>query len=379
MLPRKPAVVASALSRSARRTSAGPRGSLPLTGIAYSPPMSLEAFTGVGVIAFWVVLVLRLPGVLRQREFRNMYFAVVALGLSVTLYYPPVAQYLAALFGSARPCNIGMNLWGVLTCAAVLVLVARELFSRAVIFVYAVSAVVMAAIAVMGQSISSSSVGCATNLDLPWWDPYWWVLCLMWIIATAAGVVLCVKCIRIASSIPVLAVSMVCFLVGFASSTVFWSGIFVYLLFRPTWVLMGLPVVLAVHIWSYVLGLAIGLGWSVAERAKAYGRMRRRMWLLKRLDTLADGQNATKHETYGGLWRDFWRNQGLGLYRTEVQILDAVSILGDGHSVAGHRVAELAHSPEGLAESGQTDFDKLERIVRAMNEEANSGDTVQER
>lgn len=341
--------------------------------------MSLEAFTGVGVIAFWVVLVLRLPGVLRQREFRNMYFAVVALGLSVTLYYPPVAQYLAALFGSARPCNIGMNLWGVLTCAAVLVLVVRELFSRAVIFVYALSAAVMAAIAVMGQSISSRSVGCATNLDLPWWDPYWWVLCSMWIIATAAGVVLCAKCIRIASSIPVLAVSMVFFLIGFASSTVFWSGIFVYLLFRPTWVLMGLPVMLAIHIWSYVLGLAIGLGWSVTERSKAFGSMRRRMWLLKRLDSLADGQNATKHETYGGLWRDFWRNQRLGLYRTEVQILDAVSILGDGHSVAGRRVAELAHSPEGLAESGQSDFDKLERIVRAMNEEANSGDTVQER
>ncbi|WP_131823270.1 hypothetical protein [Mycobacteroides chelonae] len=341
--------------------------------------MSLEALTGLGVVAFWVVLLLRLPGVLRQREFRNMYFAVVALGLSVTLYYPPVAQYLAELFGSPRPCNIGMNLWGILTCGAVLILVARELRPRAAKFVYLFSAAVMALIAVLGQTASSHSVGCATNLDLPWWDPYWWVICTMWITATASGVVLCAKCIKIASGIPILAVSMVCFLVGFASSALFWSIIFAYLLFRPTEVLSLLPVVLSIHIWSYVLGLAIGLAWSVNERWKAFGTMRRRMWLLKKLDTFADGDNTGKQGTYRGLWRDFWQNQRLGLYRTEVQILDAVSVIGDGESADGRRVAELAHSPDGLAESGQTDFDKLERIVRAMNEEAKSNGSVQNR
>lgn len=309
-----------------------------------------------------------------------MYFAVVALGLSVTLYYPPVAQYLATLFGSARPCNIGMNLWGILTCGAVLILVARELRPRAAKFVYVFSAAVMALIAVMGASVSHDSVGCATNLDLPWWDPYWWVICAMWIVATSSGVVLCAKCIKIASGIPVLAVSMVCFLVGFASSALFWSGIFAYLLFRPTEVLSWLPVILAIHIWSYVLGLAIGLAWSVTQRWKAFRKMRRRMWLLKQLDNFADGQGAGKHDTtYGGLWRDFWRNQSLGLYRTEVQILDAVSVIGDGESAEGRRVAELAHSPVGLAESGQTDFDKLEHIVRELNKEANSGGTVQDR
>lgn len=341
--------------------------------------MSLEALTGVGVVAFWVVLLLRLPGVLRQREFRNMYFAVVALGLSVTLYYPPVAQYLATLFGSARPCNIGMNLWGILTCGAVLILVTRELRPRATKFVYVFSAAVMIVIAVLGQSASSHSVGCATNLNLPWWDPYWWVICGMWIVATSSGVVLCAKSFKIAAGIPVLAVSMVCFLIGFASSAVFWAGIFAYLLFRPTWVLMCLPVVLSIHIWSYVLGLAIGLAWSVTQRWRALGTMRRRMWLLKRLDELADGQPTARDETYGGLWRDFWRNQSLGLYRTEVQILDAVSVIGDGESAHGRQVAELAHAPEGLDESGRTDFDKLERIVRVIDEEANAGGSVQNR
>lgn len=60
-------------------------------------PMSLEVLTGTGVVAFEVVLLLRLPGVFRRRGFRKICFAVVALGLSVTLRYPPVAQYLPTL------------------------------------------------------------------------------------------------------------------------------------------------------------------------------------------------------------------------------------------------------------------------------------------
>lgn len=343
--------------------------------------MSLEAMTGVGVVAFWVLLLLRLPEVLRQREFRNMYFSVVALGLSVTLYYPPVALYLAELFGSSRPCNVGMNIWGMLTCGAVLVLVARELAPRAVSCVYVGAAAVMGAIAVMAQTVSQGSVGCATVLTLPWWDPYWWVICLIWIFATTAGVVLCAKCIKVAAGIPALTVSMVCFLIGFASSAVFWAGIFAYLLMRPMWVLSWLPVVLCIHIWSYTLGLAIGVGSSVVGRLKVLGTMRRRMWLLRHLDAMAAGADSPGHQrdVYRGLWRDFAQNQRLGLYRAQVQILDAVSVLDDEGSPAGARVAALTHSPEGLDASGEIDFDKLERYVRELNQEAKSDGSVRDR
>ncbi|TEA09191.1 hypothetical protein [Mycobacteroides salmoniphilum] len=341
--------------------------------------MSLEAMTGAGVVAFWVMLLLRLPGVLRQREFRNMYFSVVTLGLSVTLYYPPVALYLAELFGSARPCNVGMNIWGMLTCGAVLVLVARELLPKAVVYVYVLAAAVMVVIAVMAQTVSQTSVGCATALALPWWDPYWWVICAMWIFATSAGGVLCAKCIKVAAGIPALTVSMVCFLIGFASSAVFWAGIFVYLLARPTWVLTWLPVILCVHIWSYTLGLAIGVGSSLVGWMKTLGTMRGRMWLLRHLDALAAGAGAVGYErdVYRALWRDFAQNQRLGVYRAEVQILDAVSVLGDAGSPTGARLAALTHSPEGLDASGEIDFDKLERYVRELNQEAKSDGSVQ--
>ncbi|MFA4085200.1 hypothetical protein ONA92_26260 [Mycobacteroides salmoniphilum] len=341
--------------------------------------MSLEAMTGVGIVAFWVLLLLRLPEVLRQREFRNMYFSVVALGLSVTLYYPPVAVFLAGLFGSTRPCNVGMNIWGMLTCGAVLVLVARELAPRAVVYVYAAAATAIGIIAVMAQTVSQGSVGCATVLTLPWWDPYWWVICLVWIFATTAGVVLCAKCIKVASGIPALTVSMVCFLVGFASSAVFWAGIFAYLLMRPTWVLTWLPVVLCIHIWAYTLGLAIGVGSSVVERLKVLGIMRRRMWLLRHLDAMAADSRGAERDVYRGLWRDFAQNQRLGLYRAQVQILDAVSVLDDGGSPIGARVAALTHSTEGLDAAGEIDFDKLERDVRELNQEAKSDGSVRDR
>lgn len=335
----------------------------------------VENLTGLGVVAFWAVLVLRLPEVLRQREFRSMYFSVVALGLSVTLYYRPIAEFLAELFGSARPCNIGMNLWGILTSGVVATLVARELWPRAVKLVYGLTAAALAVAAVIGQTVSQGSIGCATALDLPWWDPYWWLLCAVWVSSMACAVLLCVRSIGAAAGIPALAATMACFLVGFASSLLFWVGIFSFLLWRPPWVLSALPIVLLSHVWFHTLGLFIGVVTSVSSWTSAALVMRRRLGLLRRLEHFEHTPHASASALHSGLWRDFMRSPRLGVYRAQVQILDSLALLGDQvladdqpGSVAVAGIVEYAKSAEHAGAQDQVLFDKLDTYVRELNE-----------
>lgn len=336
----------------------------------------VENLTGLGVAAFWVVLLLRLPEVLRQKEFRSMYFSVVALGLSVTLYYRPLAEFLAELFGSARPCNIGMNLWGILTSGVVAALVARELWPRAVKLVYGLTAAALVVVAVIGQTVSQGSIGCATALDLPWWDPYWWLLCAAWISAMACAVLLCVRSIRAAAGIAALTATMICFLIGFASSLLFWIGIFSFLLWRPPWVLIALPIVLLFHIWFHTFGLFIGVAASAGGWAGAAMVMRRRLGLLRRLEHFEHSPQASASVLRAGLWRDFMRSPRLGVYRAEVQILDSLALLGDQVMAGGHagsdaaaRIVQYSKSAECAGPQGGVLFDKLETYVRELNEE----------
>ncbi|MFV8239089.1 hypothetical protein [Mycobacteroides chelonae] len=338
--------------------------------------MMVENLTGLGVVAFWVVLLLRLPEVLRQKEFRSMYFSVVALGLSVTLYYRPIAVFLAELFGSARPCNIGMNLWGILTSGVVAALVARELWPRAVKVVYGLTAAGLVVVAVIGQTVSQGSIGCATALDLPWWDPYWWLLCGAWISAMACAVLLCVRSIRAAAGMPALTATMVCFLIGFASSLLFWIGIFSFLVLRPPWVLSALPIVLLFHVWFHTLGLFIGVVTSAGSWVNSALAMRRRLRLLRRLEHFEHTSQTSRRALHAGLWRDFVRSPRLGVYRAEVQILDSLALMGDQVLAAGQAgsaaaagIVEYAKSAECADAEGGILFDKLETFVRELNEE----------
>ncbi len=339
--------------------------------------MLIADLTGVGVAAFWVVLLIRLPEMLRQKEFRSMYFSVVTLGLSVTLYYQPIALLLAELFGSAKPCNIGMNLWGVLTSGVVAALVARELRPDAVKLVYGLTAAGLAVIAVMGQTVSHGSIGCATNLNLPWWDVYWWVLCTAWASSMAWAVFLCVKSIQAASRIPALTATMYCFLIGFASSLLFWVGIWGFLVFRPAWVLAALPIVLLFHIWFHTVGLSIGVAAAAVGRFKKLRSMHQRLWLLAHLEKLEQNPSAGAVSMHAGLWKDFARNTRLGLYRAEVQILDSLAVLEDQIAVAvgespssskAAAIVEFYHSTEGRGMQGAVVFDTLAHLVRELNE-----------
>lgn len=348
--------------------------------------MLVENLTGIGVVAFWVVLLIRLPEMLRQKDFRNMYFSVVALGLSVTLYYRPIALFLADLFGSARPCNIGMNLWGVLTSGVVAALVARELWPRAVKAMYGLTAAGLILIAVMGQTVSQGSIGCATSLDLPWWDPYWWVLCGVWISSMTCAVLLCIKSIQASSGIPALTATMYCFLIGFGSSLLFWIGILVFLVFRPSWVLAALPIVLLLHLWFHTAGLFIGAVSSLAASAGKLRTMRRRLWLLSCLERLEQNPANGGPQPRLELWGDFARNPRLGVYRAEVQILDSLAILGDqvaaGTLPAGGpaaTVVEYYQSPNCLGAHGEVVFDTLEQRVRELNEENRIRGNLQDR
>lgn len=353
--------------------------------------MLIENLTGVGVVAFWVVLLIRLPEMLRQREFRNMYFSVVALGLSVTLYYQPIALFLADLFGSARPCNIGMNLWGVLTSGVVAALVARELWPRAVRVVYGLTAVGLLVVAVMGQTISQGSIGCATSLNLPWWDPYWWVLCTVWIASMSCAVLLCARSIQAASGLPALTATMYCFLIGFASSLLFWVGILGFLVFRPIWVLTALPIVLLFHIWFHTAGLFIGVVSAAAAALQKLRSMRRRLWLLRHLELLERrSTEAPVAPVHTGLWADFARNPRLGLYRAEVQILDSLAILGDQVQTVSPPtgtptdrmaadIVEYYQSPQCQGPDGAVVFDRLEQRVRELNEENGIRENLQDR
>lgn len=340
--------------------------------------MLVENLTGLGLASFWVALALRLPEVVRQREFRNMYFSVVALGLSVTLYYRPIALFLAELFGSARPCNLGMNLWGILTSGVVAALVARELKPRALKVVYRLSGLAFVSIALMGLSVSQGSTGCATNLDLPWWDPYWWLICAAWIGSMSCAVLLCARNIQTAAGSQVLTAAMLFFLIGFGSILVFWLGIFGFLTFRPTWVLAALPVVLLCHVWSHTIGLLIGVAASAVSWIRLAVTMGRRLWLLERLQRyeLLSGIPVSA-PARSGLWRDFLGNARLGLYRAEVQILDSLALLGDQRFVGrlasddpAGVIVEYSKSAECLGDDGAVVFEKLEAYVRKFDEES---------
>lgn len=349
--------------------------------------MVVDTLTGLGIIAFWLVLLIRIPEVLRQKEFRSMYFSVVALGLSVTLYYRPIALFLAEIFGSARPCNIGMNLWGILTSGVVTALVARELLPKAVRTVYALTALALVLVAVLGQTISRGSIGCATSLNLPWWDPYWWLICATWTTAMTCAVLLCVRSIRAAAGIPTLTATMVCFLVGFASSLVFWLGIWVFLVFRPMWILGALPIVVLLHIWFHTVGLLIGAVAALMDWLKMAAIVRRRLWLLRHLERYEPGSGrAAALAVHPDLWRDFLRNPKLGVYRTEVQILDSLALLGDQVLAAGSSssgaaasIVEYSKSSACVGTDGEVVFDKLEEFVRKLNEENRIRGSLQDR
>ncbi|AHH95787.1 hypothetical protein GCM10010174_46610 [Kutzneria viridogrisea] len=108
--------------------------------------MTLEA---AGTFAMWLVVLLRLPQVVRYREQRALWAAVALLALLTTLYVDAVQEALAHLFG-AYAVYLGTHLVSVASAAAVLsfVLLANG-YRRHLRWLYALAAITVTVLLVI--------------------------------------------------------------------------------------------------------------------------------------------------------------------------------------------------------------------------------------
>lgn len=303
-------------------------------------PTALNEFgmdvLAAGAVVLWVVLLLRLPGAIRSVPQRRLLIAAAGLAGSVTVYLDPVTALLART-PLAGDCGIVMNVWGMLSSAFILDLVLAALSKRRPWLVYG-SAAAVSAVLVSLNAAEGGQAGCVTSLDVPWYSPFWWLLCIAHIIAVIPSTALCARYARRATTRS-LRIGLGLLAAGFASSTFFWGVVVLgYLLTRSDWVGAFFPLNIGVTAWLIVAGTGLPL----LIQARRQWRYLQTLWRLRPLwrqlvDTVPHvrmPEPALRSVPSGSI--------DLRLYRRVIEIRDALLILRD--YVSPHTVdAARAH------------------------------------
>lgn len=298
-----------------------------------------------GAIALWVVIVLRAPGTVRSVPQRRLLIAVAGLAGSITVYLDPVTALLSRtpLAGS---CGILMNVWGVLSAAFILDFVMAAVSNRRPVPVYGSAVAVSVALVLLDNADGGGQAGCVTSIDVPWYSPFWWLLCVAHIVAVVPPAVLCARYARRASTRPVR-IGLAILAAGFVSSTIFWSVVVLgHLLTKSSWLGALFPLNIGLTAWLMAAGTGLPLVMQVPRR----WRNLRILWRLRPLWRRLAGvvpRVRLPEPTGGG---SIGRSVELRLYRRVIEIRDALLILRrhvDRKTVDAARAHVRAAAPEG--------------------------------
>ncbi|SDD97003.1 MAB_1171c family putative transporter [Actinokineospora iranica] len=298
----------------------------------------------LGAIALWVALALRLPGALRSRPQRRLLIAVAGLAGSITVYTDPITKVLTETYVFGQSCGIAMNIWGVISSAFILDFVLAAIARRRPLLVYGAAAAVSVTLVWLNTG-PVPAAGCVTSIAVPWYSPFWWLLCVAHVVAVLPCAVLCARYARQASTVA-LRVGLRLLAAGFASSTVFWSFVVLgYLLTDAPWLGAFFPLNIGITAWLTVAAVTVPVlahGWGLWRRL---GTLRGLAPLWRRLVTAAPhvrlpapGQRLASID--------------LRLYRRVIEIRDALLILRDyvdQDTVDAARAHVLAADPDAEA------------------------------
>ncbi|GGM49545.1 hypothetical protein GCM10012275_20560 [Longimycelium tulufanense] len=274
-----------------------------------------------GTIALWLALALRLPGAVRSRPQRRLLIAVAGLAGSITVYLDPVTALLSQSALLANSCGIVMNVWGVLSSAFILDFVLAAVARRLPWLVYGAAAAVSVTLVLLDTESSPQS-GCVTSIDVPWYSPFWWLLCVAHVVAVLPCAVLCARYSRHATTRP-LRIGLLLLAAGFASSTVFWSVLVLgFLLTRSPWLGALFPLNIGLTAWLMIAGVSLPLLVQARRRWQDLRTFRRLGPLWQEL--VAAVPHVELPEPKESRW-----STDLRLYRRVIEIRDALLVLRD--------------------------------------------------
>ncbi|GLZ40838.1 MAB_1171c family putative transporter [Actinokineospora sp. NBRC 105648] len=293
-----------------------------------------------GAIALWAALLLRTPGALRSRPQRRLLIAVAGLAASITVYLDPITQVLNRTYVLGQSCGIAMNIWGVISSAFILDFVLAAISRRRPLPVYGTAALVC--VGLVALNTGSPAAGCVTSIAVPWYSPFWWLLCTAHVVAVLPCAILCARYARQASTVS-LRVGLRLLAAGFTSSTIFWSVVVLgYLLTHSPWLGAAFPLCIGITAWLMVAAMMASVLAQGARQAKALRALRGLgpLW-TSLVGVVPHVRLATPGTRFASV--------DLRLYRRVIEIRDALLILRDyvdDETVARARAQVLAAEPD---------------------------------
>ncbi|MET7765713.1 MAB_1171c family putative transporter [Streptomyces sp. NPDC005393] len=282
----------------------------------------------LGALAMWLVIFLRLPTARHSRQQQMLLIAVMGVAGSITVYLDPVTAALNRTFTFAQSCGLFMNEWGVLGSALILDFVLAAVSRRRPWLIYGSMIVTMATLLVLNFT-TAPHAGCVTSISVPWYSPFWWILIAAHLVGTIPCVVLCVRYARQAKGDRSLRVGLLLFAAGFTSSSVFWSVVLAFLLYRPAWLGALFPLNIGVTAWLMTAGAALPLVLRVHQMARNIIALWRLRLLWSELTEAVPHVTLNRprpviREVLGSPHSIYLR-----LYRRVIEIRDALLILQD--------------------------------------------------
>lgn len=274
-----------------------------------------------GAIALWIALALRMPGAMRSRPQRRLLIAIAGLAGSITVYLDPITKVLNETYVLGTSCGIAMNIWGVISSAFILDFVLAAISRRRPLLVYGSAAAVCVALIWLNTG-PVPAAGCVTSIAVPWYSPFWWLLCVAHVVAVLPCAVLCARYARQAST-RALRAGLLLLAAGFASSTIFWSFVVLgYLLTHNPWLGSSFSLNIGITAWLMVAGVTVPVVAHV-------WRLARDLRVLRALEPLwQDLVNAVPHVRMPDPKARF-ASIDMRLYRRVIEIRDALLILRD--------------------------------------------------
>lgn len=283
-----------------------------------------------GVLAMWIVIVLRVPAARRSRQQRMLLLVVAGMAGSITVYLAPVLSAINALPGIVvSGCGLFTNLWGVFSSALVLDFVLAALGRRRAGLVYGALAGVLVTLVALNLTIFPGDEGCVTTNHAAWYSTFWWLLIASHLVAKIPCVVLCVRYAHRAGDDRALRIGLSLFAASFASSIFFWLTMLYVLLLDARWLSLYSSLMIGTTAVLMAAGAALPL---VLDAARMVCDMRAlwRLWPLWH-DLVEDVPHValTKPQSRARDLVGTPRSTYLRLYRRVIEIRDAMLILRD--------------------------------------------------
>lgn len=283
-----------------------------------------------GVLAMWIVILLRIPAARRSRQQRMLLLAVAGMAGSITIYLAPVLSALNALPGIVvQGCGLFTNLWGVFSSALVLDFVLAAMGRRRAKLIYSVTAAVLVTLVALNLTVFPNDEGCVTTNQAEWYSTFWWILIASHLVAKIPCVVLCLRYALNSGGDRSLRIGLSLFAAAFTVSTIFWLTMLYVLLFDARWLGVYTALIIGITTVLMTAGAALPLVLDTAQMVRDM-RVLWRLWPLWR-DLVEDVPHVALSKPQPRI-RDLLgtpRSTYLRLYRRVIEIRDAMLILRD--------------------------------------------------